>query len=232
MSQTQKLSGVIWDLDGTKYTFLDGFYDACDMAVVKAAQQLWPQYVNDNQPIPSDEALFQMAKQSYADNHLSYAFLTHAHGIPEDVAHMTYHDHAPLHLVGTTPGLREAFSRLNSLEHIIYTHASKPWAEAVLAREGFAAHYDDSRIVAAETVGFARKHKVRDGFDHCANVLGLPHNQLAMVDDTPDCLRIPKELGMTTILLDHGRDLPAFDHVDYKVQNGTEAANLLFTLSR
>lgn len=225
------IEGVIWDLDGTKYEFLPGFYDACDQAVVRAAQELWPVYAQPDSPIPDADSLFQMAKQSYAENQLSYAFLVSQHGFPEDVAHHTYHRHAPLHLVGEIPGMRDAFTALSGLQHVIYTHADHQWAKTVLESQKLAEFYPDDRIIAAETVNFARKHRVRDGFDHCARITGLPFNKMAMVDDTAVCLAIPKELGMTTILLTHGRDLPAYDYVDYRVTNGAEAARLIARLS-
>ena len=225
-----QIKGAIWDLDGTKYHFMPGFYEACDKATVKAAREVWAQHL-PHEPIPDDASLQRRATQSYADHKLSYMFLVLEHKIPQDALHHNYHRHAPMHLVGQTPNLRDSFTKVSHLQHIIYTHADARWTEEVLERCNLREFYPDERIVTVERVNFARKNEVRDGFDHCARVLGLPLNQLAMIDDTPECLAIPKELGMQTVLITQGRDMPAYDFVDHRVEDGAAAARLLHRLS-
>ena len=111
------------------------------------------------------------------------------------------------------------------------THAHAVWARSALDIQNLSVFYPDERIVSVEKIGFARKDQVADGFHHCARILGHALPALAMIEDSPNCLRIPKELGMTTILI--ADDPPtAFDHIDHCVPNAVAACKLLHTLSR
>jgi FMN phosphatase YigB (HAD superfamily) len=224
------IKGAIWDLDGTKYAFPPGFTDACDRATALAAREMLSSRLPQDQ-LPSAEDLFHTAKSSFAEHGLSFAFLIFAHGVPKEEVHTVYHRYAPIEMVGALPGLRDAFADLGHMEHMIYTHATHDWAKRVLAIAELDGHYPDHRIAALDTLNYAFKDADEHGWQHCMDTMGLTAPELAMIDDTPGCLVIPKRLGMTTIQVARNDASVKAPHADYLVQDGAEACRLLKTLS-
>lgn len=229
-----KLRGAVWDLDGTKFRYAAHTREALVDATARAAHNVLTNY-NAAQPVPDMAALAQRGLESFLACGVGTAFLAE-YGIPEAVSHAAYHSLCPADIIEHAPELSVAFAQVaHKLEHVIYTHAHESWARTALDIQHLSPFYPDERIVSLEKINFARKDRVADGFHHCANILQLPLTQLAMIEDSPHCLRIPKELGMVTILVRDSATLAETQtrhpHIDYVVDDATAACRLLHRLT-
>lgn len=223
-----QLRGALWDLDGTKFRYAPHTRDALVTATAKAAHDLLHQY-HPHQTHPSLDELKEIGLRSFYDHGTGTGFLRQ-YGIPEHISHALYHAYCPDDIVIADPQLRVSFAPVASaISHAIYTHAHGSWARRVLEIQGLSEFYPDTHIVSLEKIAFARKDHVPDGFQHCASLLQCAFHEIAMIEDTPNCLRIPKELGMTTILItDKPDNQPT--HIDHCVPDAASACNLLLRL--
>lgn len=225
---TNLLEGAMWDLDGTKFRYAAHTREALVRATAHAAHDLLTAFASVD-PVPSLTELEEIGLDSFRRTGIGTSFLRE-YGIPEKLSHSAYHSYCPLDIITPDPQLRAAFEAVADLDHIIYTHAHAVWARTALDIQNLSVFYPEERIVSVEKIGFARKDQVEDGFHHCARIMGRALPTLAMIEDSPNCLRIPKQLGMTTILI--ADEAPAFDYVDHCVPDAVAACKLLYTLSR
>ena len=129
-------------------------------------------------------------------------------------------DHSPLE---PNPALGAAIEKLAGRK-LILTNGTRSHADAVLARLGLGAHFDDVfDIVAAE---LEPKPSARI-YDRFLKAHGVDAGKAAMFEDLARNLAVPHALGMTTVLVVpentrevfredwelEGRDDPHVDHV-------------------
>jgi putative hydrolase of the HAD superfamily len=144
------------------------------------------------------------------------------HGVSADdyLAYVHKIDHSPLE---PNPALGEAIAELPGRK-LILTNGSVDHVDAVLARLGFAAHFDAVfDIIAAEFEPKPAPQTYRRFLDQHA----VDPTRAAMFEDLARNLAVPHELGMTTVLVVpdgttevvredwelKGRDAPHVDHV-------------------
>jgi putative hydrolase of the HAD superfamily len=99
--------------------------------------------------------------------------------------------------------LRSAIQRLPGRK-VIYTNGSRRHALRVTERLGLRDLFD--AFYAIEDGAFAPK-PTANGFARVIRMDGMKPERAAMIEDDVRNLRIPKELGMTTVWLTHGRDV-------------------------
>lgn len=144
--------------------------------------------------------------------------------------HFLWHTHQfpKLHeQVVWNPALRHVLRHLPGRK-VIYSNAPKHYAEAVLARMGIRALFD--QVIAVEHVRFYPKPAVR-GFQHMLGLLGVSPSRCVMVDDDPFNLLTAKRIGVKTVWI-----APQASHrpqwVDLRLQQVEQLARSVHRLAR
>ncbi len=203
----------VFDLDNTLYPHHVNLWQQVDERI--------RDYIAEFLAIPREQA-FRVQKDYYKRYGTSMRGLMTEHGMqPDDFLDFVHQiDHSPLE---ANPALGEAIAGLRGRK-LILTNGTRRHADAVLARLGFAHHFDAVfDIVAAELepkpspqtyARFLRTHAVDP-------------KRAAMFEDLARNLAVPHALGMTTVLVVpeatrevfredwelEGRDDPHVDHV-------------------
>jgi len=205
-----KIKGVIWDLDNTLYRFTDAFKEQCNRAAAKAAHD---QGIN----LSYDDTL-KLAQKSETDHGYSiHLYVTH-HGFTYDSLHVPFHDNIDETTIESIEGVAGSVRALN-LPQAILTNASHGWAKRVLKHMGIDDLFEDSHITASEDVNFEVKSQGKAGFNRALDALGLPAEEVVMVDDLDRNLIIPHEMGMQTAYLHYDdpiADLPHYMDVQFE----------------
>lgn len=201
--------GLIWDLDNTLYHLDKVLYDACNHAAALAAIHL-------GAPLTIEKAV-EISWQSFEDTGMSGTYFIEKYGISKQAMHDEYHRCIDVKLINQTEGLAHIFGDLE-LPHSIVTHASKEWAQNVLTHLGLAAFFPDSYIIAHETTDFAHKAHSQKPFEMALDIMNLQAENVLVVEDLTDNLRIPYDMGSMTVLIHHKRPpetIPGHIHMAY-----------------
>lgn len=202
------IRGIIWDLDNTLYRFDEAFVHACNIAAARTVCDLG--YETD-----FAKAL-TLAEQSYIQHgYIAVSFLEHYEMSYEEY-HFKFHDTLDEKIIKCNMNMKEELKRLN-MPYVIITHASRNWARKITAHLGMAEFFPEERIIAIEDVDFVGKARSENCFKMACDIIGMQPHELLMVEDTVRNLKIPKEMGFTTVLVHHGRTFDEeFDFVDYE----------------
>lgn len=214
MTKQLKPLGILWDLDNTLYRLDDTIEQAVNLAVAKAA-------INLGADVPVEEAM-SLAHQSWLEHrHSAHYFIEHYGFTLADIHHETDRMLAGT-LVQKCHETRELFGSL-SLSHALITHAARPWALRTLEHLELRPWFPDQQIFAYEDFEFESKAQSRRSFTTALAAINMTAKDSMMVEDTIDNLRVPHEMGMTTILLHHGQKKEQYpDFVDYTFTNARE----------
>lgn len=210
----RQADGVIWDLDNTLYRFNEDFSQACQIAAARAAIKNGAQYT-------LDEAV-AICIQSFTRHGNSSHIFIEDHKINQQGMHADFHDFLDETVIHRSLELAELF-RQAALQNIIVTHASQNWARRILNHLGLSGHFPGDRIIAAEDVAFQSKASSRVPFERALDLLGLAPDRVVVVEDSAQNLRIPHEMGLTTVLLHYGQPpVPMPDHVHMDCNNAAD----------
>ncbi|MBI2234651.1 MAG: haloacid dehalogenase [Micavibrio aeruginosavorus] len=205
------IQGILWDLDNTLYAANQRIYDSFNLAVARAALEC-------GLDMPLDQAQ-RMAWESYERHRYSGLIFVEEYNIPFADLHKAidpFLDHTMVERCGIT----ESLFAQTACDHVLITHSGRPWTLNVLSRIGLRPWFPDDRIFAFENYDFESKARSRRPFDMALGVINRNPQDVLMVEDTVENLRVPHEMGMTTVFLHHGskpRDLP--DYVDHQCDN-------------
>ncbi|MEM6781663.1 MAG: HAD family hydrolase [Pseudomonadota bacterium] len=203
---TTKIKGIIWDLDNTLYRFDDAFEKACNIASARAAIDMGVQ-------LSLNEAIV-VAESSFEKHGYSGLIFEREYNICFKDYHFKYHDAIDEKIIEANEDMKAELGRLN-LPHVILTNASRRWARRVIAHLGLDPWFPDEAIIAQEDSEFTPKARGPRGFEIALEKLGLPCGEILMVDDMTKNLRIPKDMGLQTALIHHGKKHDAVpDFVD------------------
>jgi putative hydrolase of the HAD superfamily len=194
-----RIKGIIWDLDNTLYRFDDAFEQACRIGSARAALDL-------GVTMSMEEAMV-VAEDAFITTGYSGAYFEREFSINRREYHFRYHEVIDEKVIEVNEEIKVLIGALN-LPHVILTNASRPWAHRVLGHLGLDPWFPDDRIIAQEDTGFIAKAQGTQGFDMALERLNLPPQDILMVDDMEKNLKIPKSMGLQTVLLHHGR-IPA-----------------------
>ncbi len=203
----------VFDLDNTLYPHHVNLWQQVDERI--------RDYIADFLKVTHEEA-FRLQKDYYKRYGTSMRGLMTEHGMkPDDFLDFVHQvDHSPLE---PNPALGTAIEKLAGRK-LILTNGTRRHADAVLARLGLGAHFDDVfDIVAAE---LEPKPSART-YDRFLAAHGVDAGKAAMFEDLARNLAVPHALGMTTVLVVpentrevfredwelEGRDDPHVDHV-------------------
>ncbi|MGZ9108912.1 MAG: HAD family hydrolase [Micavibrio sp.] len=216
------LQGVLWDLDNTLYRLDAALEQQFNLAVAKAALH-W------GVPLTLPEAM-AMAEASFVQHRYSgYEFMVRYQISHDDMHYMTdmFLDDGIVQKCEIT---RDLFSRTR-LNHALITHSARRWALSVIKRLELDPWFPENQIFGYENYNFESKAKSRKPFEMALSALNRNPGDVMMVEDTLENLRVPKEMGMMTVYLHHGRatdKLPPY--VDYHTANVIDLLNAVYTV--
>lgn len=201
------IRGIIWDLDGTLYRFSELFRTACNHAAARSALAMRPDMVYED--------AYQKSVLSEEQNGFSLLWFHQETNIPFEDMHFIYHDAIDESVIEKNASMIEALRPI-TLPQIILTNASRGWVTRILKQLGLDEFFNDENILALEDANFTPKGRGTAGFELAIRKLGLPANDVLMVEDLPRNLAKAKECGLATALVHHGK-IPdgAKAHVDH-----------------
>ncbi len=203
----------VFDLDNTLYPHHINLWEQVDGRI--------RDYIAEFLKISHEEA-FRLQKDYYKRYGTSMRGMMTEHGMaPDDFLDFVHEvDHSPLE---PNPALGHAIETLPGRK-LILTNGTRRHADAVLARLGLDAHFEDVfDILAAELEPKPSPSTYR----RFLAAHGVDAGKAAMFEDLARNLAVPHELGMTTVLVVpentrevfredwelEGRDAPHVDHV-------------------
>lgn len=211
VQRLQNAEGVIWDLDNTLYRFEGDFEALCHVAAAKAA-------VKCGLDMSHEQAL-ELCYQSYEEFGHSYWLFIERYKIEQRQIHFDFHSFIDEKLIRSSLDLAKLFEAA-PLRHTLVTHASAEWAERALAHIGLKRFFADDMIIPAEATNFMRKSESHIPFEQALALLDLPPEKVVVVEDIAANLRIPREMGMATVLVHYGqKPNPVPDYVSLDCNN-------------
>ncbi len=208
------LKGILWDLDNTLYPFNDAFTDHFNRMTARAAVELGADL--------SVEEAFQHAVKSMHEHSFSSRVFIERYGINRLALHQLVHEYADENMIEPTAGLVAVMPHL-PLTHAVVTHGAHVWACKAVKRLGLADWFPHERLHALENFDFQHKSGSRVPFEKGLDSLGHESSCVLMVEDTIHNLKIPHQMGLTTVLITQGRtvnDLPGY--VDFVCRDAVE----------
>jgi len=203
----------VFDLDNTLYPHHVNLWQQVDARI--------RDFVSDWLGVDKDEA-FRIQKDYYRRFGTTMRGMMTLHGVKADDFLTFVHriDHSPLE---PNPAMGAAIERLSGRK-LILTNGSQEHAEAVLARLGIGHHFEAVfDIIAAEL----EPKPAPQTYTRFLDRHGVDPARAAMFEDLARNLKVPHELGMTTVLVVpdgtrdvvredwelEGRDAAHVDHV-------------------
>lgn len=213
--------GILWDLDNTLYRLDDAIERAVNLAVAKAAIAL-------GADIPVEEAM-KKAHESWLTHRHSANYFMERYGLTLAAIHHETDRMLAGTLVQKCHETRDLFSQVN-LAHALITHAARPWALRTLDHLELKPYFPDAQIFAYEDFDFESKARSRRSFEKALTAINHSAANVLMVEDTVENLRVPHEMGMTTIILHHGQKKDEYpSYVDFTFTNAPELLGALVT---
>ena len=212
------IKGIIWDLDDTLYSVTPDLHRSMRESVARAVVKM-------GYPITYEKAL-AMAKRSQAEYRLTVKMLCDEFKIDKRDLHLPFHAEMDHNVTVACPDLPAAFASKPHVKHVLMTHASRDWAIRMLDHLGIADYFEKNAILGLEDVDFRHKDESDYVAKHCMEILETSPDNTAFAEDRDYNLAFPKQLGMTTILIDHpsqSRDLPK--HVDFRFARAADFLN-------
>ncbi len=214
-----QIKAIVWDLDNTLYRFNQLFEDACNHIAGRVVRNLGLDM--------DDEEAKALATKSFNTTGYSMRVFLEEYGLCRDAMHIEFHKHLDEKILERSLALVELFERSN-LQHLIVTHGSRHWAERVLDHIELRPFFPDERILGLEDYDFRKKDESTFVFEKAMEMLNCQAHEMLMAEDTVRNLHHPHAMGMTTVLVHHGRipkdELP---HVHHMVHSAEEIFALL-----
>ena len=210
----RNLKGILWDLDNTLYKSEDDLHRAFDRAIAQAA-------IENGASISLDEAI-RLSGKSFVDHGYGGRVFVDTMGVDPRALHFSIHGLVDEKIIIRSEGLIDQMQSL-SLHHVVVTHGARDWALRVLQQIGLIPLFPDHLVHALEDFDFHKKGSSRVPFETGLAALGLAPADVIMVEDQERNLRIPHEMGMGTVLLNHGvRGPDAAGYVDLVCRDAPE----------
>ena len=202
------LKAVLWDLDNTLYRFSEDFVNHCNQAAAQTFCLLKPD-------LPSEEALF-LARESYQRYKFSGNIFLEQYDVSYADYHFAFHERIDVADTIYDPQTLAHLKALTHLEHRVVTNASRHWAQRVINHIGLGDFFEPHHVTVMEDVHFIPKARGKDMIEKACESLNIDAEDIAIVDDLQRNLVLPKEMGLTTILVHPHQDEGAVQsHVDF-----------------
>lgn len=213
-------AACIWDIDHTLYhatsVYTPSFPEALMIVLQKAGVDLGATTLDDLRATITD--LLLTTGTSYPHFSKLYNVDT-AYLASEIPKYMT------AELVLADPALPPLFAASRQ-RHVINTHADPVWTHDVLTRTGLRGVFAEENIVYHARHGFEYKSKSAATHKAALALTQCDPRHVVMIDDMEKNLRIPKEMGMRTVMVaSYSSHAPS--HVDAVVNHARDVFNLL-----
>ncbi len=198
------IKGILWDLDNTLYPETQAVYDGFNAAVARAVLTL-------GVDLSLEEAM-TLAARSFKESRHSCLVFIEKYNIPFDSLHPLLDQYLDHSVVGVCRETESVFSKTVH-DHALITHASRNWAINVLNHLGLKKWFPDEQVFGFENYDFESKARSRRPFEMALSSINRNPQDVMMVEDTIENLRVPHEMGMTTVLVHHGQapeDIPGY----------------------
>ena len=215
----KNLKGILWDLDNTLYKSEDDLHRAFDIAIAQAA-------IENGARVTLDEAI-RLSGKSFTDHGYGGRVFVETMGVDPRALHFSIHGLVDEKIIIRSDALIDELQSL-SLHHVIVTHGARDWALRVIEHLGLLPLFPDHLVHALEDFDFHKKGSSAVPFESGLAALGLMPADVIMVEDQERNLRIPHEMGMGTVLLNHGVKGPdAAGYVDLVCRDASELLGLI-----
>ncbi len=188
--------GVVWDLDNTLYRvdkiLEEHFHLSVARAVVAAGIKMSLEEAQD---------MARLSSEKYGQN--AQIFIDR-YGLNIRSVHEEYHDYSDEKLIKANEEICNLFAQQN-LQHALVTHASRGWANRVLAHLGLTRWIKPENVFGLENFDFQAKYEHSAGFDRALKSLDMKAGETLMIEDSLRNLQIPHKMGMATVLIHHGQ---------------------------
>lgn len=211
MSTSGPYKGYIFDLDNTLYRDPDAKLPLYELAAKLAAVE-----ISTLSGAGHDEAtLFEVIERSLKEHKSELALLVSELGMDRTELFRAYH-RCGVDVFARNNGFEPHAALIDTLKNhdmknmVIVTHASREWAEYVIAHLGLEEIFPKDRIIALDddTVNFAMKSESETAFRLALDILKCDASETVVFEDSADNLRIPSEMGMATVLVTWGKNAP------------------------
>ena len=220
MADFSHIEGIIWDLDDTLYSVTPDLHRSMRESVARAVVKM-------GYPISYEEALI-MAERSQAEYRFTVKMLCDEFKIDKRDLHLPFHAEMDHKVTIACPDLPGAFAAKPHLKHVLMTHASRDWAIRMLDHLGIAQYFEPDSVLGLEDVDFNHKDESDYVANKCLEILGCVADKTAFAEDRDWNLTFPKQLGMTTILIDHpSQPKELADHVDHRFARAADFLNAI-----
>lgn len=203
------IKGIIWDLDGTLYPITDEYQAEWGRAQARAAFE-------SGIPLSWDEAA-ALAVKGFKEHGFGGYYFIHDYGVDPDIieeAPVKYLDLSFLHPCSETKN-EILTGTANGIEQVILTASHRNWTEKVLSGVDLKECFADNKIYTCKEVNNHRKDKSRIPFETVISDFSFRPEEWAVKEDLPKNLVIPKQMGMTTVLITYGKEIIS-PNADYK----------------
>ena len=202
-------AGILWDLDNTLYRVNSVMEKSFFNTAVAHAVREW------GLDLSLDIAI-AMAHESFEKTRFSARVFVDQYNIPFQDLHFLIDKHLDHKTINACDDTRRLF-QMCPVDHALITHAARRWGLTVLNHLGLSDFFPEDRVFGFETYEFQSKANSPKSFEMALAAMNKNPDQSIMVEDTVENLRVPHDMGMTTILVHHGKVpdmLPDFvDHV-------------------
>lgn len=206
--------GILWDLDNTLYRLNEALDRSYNNAVAYAVIE-WGLDIDY-------DAAFKIAEDGWREKRFSARYFIDHHKIPIRDLHFLVDKHLNHKLIEKCEETCRLFAG-NPASHALITHAARRWGITVLDHLGLTPWFPDHAVFGYETYDFASKAESRKSFEMALTAINKNPSDCLMVEDTMENLRVAHDMGMTTVLVHHGKvpdSTPDFVH--HQFQNARE----------
>jgi len=198
------VKAIIFDLDGTLYSYKDGAYEHYNTT---AAKILLEHSKAGSKVIESIEAGLILAKKSYKEPGYAITYIAQAMGMTDDELQIVWHkalnpsDICTLH--ENADQINDLISEISEKTTLgILSHSPADMIKRVLSfldlRDVF------HSVQGIDDVEFKRKDHEPEPFIRIQKELGLQPYVILFVEDSPQNLFFAKQIGMKTALIKYG----------------------------
>lgn len=208
-----KLSYIVFDLDDTLYPADNGLWEALSGRIIR--------FMVERLHIAPD--LVSALREKYFTTYgttLRGLMIHHPQVDPDEFLSFV-HDVDINRWVTPNPALERMLAAL-PVPKAIFTNADTSHAMRTLNRLGVAHHFN--AIVDIKAMGFENKPRPK-AYDALLSTLGVPPNELVLVEDSVRNIKPARALGMTTILV--GGQAANSSEADFHVSNLLEVGDIL-----
>lgn len=203
-----KIKAIIWDLDNTLYRFNAALEQACNIAAGRAAVDL-------GVPLAVEEAVRIAEESFYARGYSGHVF-EQEYKICMKSYHHAYHDAVDVTVIEKNEEMKNLLSQ-SPYPHVILTNADRGWANRTLDHLGMTEFFPAHKVIPQEDADYQPKARSARGVEIAleklrADLPDLNTEEVLMVDDLVRNLKFPKEMGLQTAYIIHGKheDIPNF----------------------